>query len=75
MTRTRILTLNKASVVAAVATTAAVNRHSAHRVNTGARVNELRAFKGQCYQCGGLHIAQFCKEKKVIVRYRCGKAI
>ena len=32
-----------------------------------------RVFKGQCYRCGGPHMARFCKEQRVIICFRCNK--
>lgn len=32
-----------------------------------------RPFKGSCYRCGGPHMAKFCKERKELICFRCGK--
>ena len=41
----------------------------------GGSTGETRrgVFRGQCYRCGGPHMAKFCKDKKAITCYRCGK--
>lgn len=78
LTRARILCVNKDSKVVAVAANM-THRPSQKTIgveHTGARAGEAavpaRRFKGQCYNCGGPHMARFCKERKGVVCYRCG---
>lgn len=83
LTKARILTANSDSKVAAAAT----NRPTMNTIGNGprqrvyhedqttdqSRPGEVRRFKGQCYRCGGPHMARFCKERRTVVCYKCGK--
>ena len=69
LTHAKILPANKGNMVAVTAT----NWQCIHKEHTGDKVGEARVFKGQCYQCGGPHMVQFCKERRGIVYYCCGR--
>lgn len=71
LSRARVLTANKSSHVAAVAVSLAGRQQSASKDFT--RTGETRSFRGQCFLCGGPHMAKFCKERRPIVCFRCGK--
>lgn len=78
LTRARILCANKYSKMVAVAAnvTHRPNKQAISTERTGASVGEAatppRRFKGQCYNCGGPHMARYCKDRKGVVCYRCG---
>lgn len=71
LSRARILTAHEMSLVAAVAV-----KQMNKQQSTGkevARASETRIFKGQCFRCRGPHMARFCKERRPLVCFRCGK--
>ena len=72
LTRARILCANKSG--GAVAAVAKNITQSKQPLQGGAKVGETaaRKFKGQCYSCGGPHMARFCRERKGVVCFRCG---
>lgn len=75
ITRARILSAKMSSGVGLAAVTVQgdgrqPNRSEARPMQP--KGGEIR-FKGQCYRCGGPHMARFCKEQRVIVCYRCNK--
>ena len=65
LVRARILAPGKTPTVTATAVKVAEG--------SGTRSGESRPFKGQCFRCGGPHMMRNCKDKKVVVCYRCGK--
>lgn len=69
LTRARILCANKDCKVAAVATN--IPHRPGKQLISGEQPGP-RQFKGQCYTCGGPHMARYCKERKSVVCYRCG---
>lgn len=80
LTRARILCANKDSKVVAVAAkvTPGHSTEPSSAGNTGDRdprsseaAAPVRRFRGECYQCGGPHMARYCKDRKVVC-YRCG---
>ena len=76
LTRARILTANRDNISKMAAVSVDVDKKSftvGKAVQHGSREGEVRKFKGQCYRCGGPHMARFCKEQRTIICYRCGK--
>ncbi|KAK3884733.1 hypothetical protein Pcinc_011050 [Petrolisthes cinctipes] len=39
----------------------------------GGEYREGGGFKGECFRCGGPHMARYCKEPRVVICYRCDK--
>ena len=74
ISRARILTAKMSSGVAAV--TVQMDGRQPNRSDDRPmqpKGGENRVFRGQCYRCGGPHMARVCKEQRVIVCYRCNK--
>ena len=72
LTRARILAANRDVKVAAASVGVTESKPVVTELGGGAKVSEGRKFRGQCFRCGGPHLMRFCKEKKVIICYRCG---
>lgn len=75
LTRARVLTANKeGKAIAAVATSARMmGKGDNAQGRKMASKQEERKFKGQCYVCGGPHMARQCTERKPVTCYKCGK--
>lgn len=74
ISRARVLTTNKSELVVAAAARP-YNEYSSRNEGGGPQEGN-RVFKGQCYICGGPHMARWCdknRERKEIICYRCNK--
>ena len=66
VSQARILSAKSSSGVTAVTV------GDGHRPK-GSEYREGRGFTGECFQCGGPHMARYCKEPRVVICYRCDK--
>lgn len=72
LTRARVLAAKKEGNVIAAATSMMGKVDVPHGRKMFTKQEE-RKFKGQCYVCGGPHMARQCTERKAITCYKCGK--
>lgn len=72
LTRARVLTAKKDGKVIAAATSmmGKVDVDHGRKMFTKQEEHKL---KGQCYVCGGPHMARQCTERKSVTCYKCGK--
>ena len=76
VSRARILTARKnVGSDSTVAAAMAVDRSQVAGRQMSGHGTDTRTFRGSCFQCGGPHMAKFCKtrSKGDIICYRCNK--